>query len=133
MNTDSSKNVWDVLLVDDDPFTRQLFKTALKHTKLHLISASSYATALALLAELTPHLVIVDIMLPEGRDGYSLLKVLRSDYKLTCPFVATTAYYNDDTHARFRSEGFAGYLLKPLDVEGIADYLTQLVQSASPE
>jgi two-component system alkaline phosphatase synthesis response regulator PhoP len=117
-----------VLLIDDDEFSQRLFQTVLKHTNVQFIGASNQTDALEMVAREGFDLIVVDIMLPDGKDGFNLLHVLRTEYEITCPILAITAYYNDDTRAQFQQVGFNGWLLKPFQLESLLSYLSQFLQ-----
>lgn len=122
------KSSREVLLVDDDSDTQQMFRSALKRSPMSLMTASTFAQALEVLATHQPSLIILDIMLPEGHDGYKLLRMIRQQYGLTCPVIATSAYYDHDMQIRILEDGFSGFLPKPLVVEELSAYLQQFVQ-----
>ncbi|WP_116133631.1 response regulator [Tropicimonas sp. IMCC34043] len=67
----------EVLVVDDDPATRALFRRLLVREGWAVREASDGARALALIAEHAPGLVILDLMMP-NIDGFEVLRHLRS-------------------------------------------------------
>lgn len=112
-----------VLLVDDDPNVQSLFQMALDYHDIGLAVTTDRPTALKLLTEIVPEIIVLDIFLP-GTDGYKLLQEFRSLPGLaSCPVIATTAYYTTDTVTDIQKAGFDGYLPKPLDPEEVVNYL----------
>ena len=67
-----------VLLVDDDPDTREVAERILKDQGAVVIVASSGAEALSVLEVRRPDVVVSDISMPE-MDGYELLRQDRGD------------------------------------------------------
>ena len=122
---------FSVLLVDDDADTQSLFQDALDHYGIALKVASDQASTLMALASFSPDVVVLDIFL-QDTDGYKLLHTIRSlPQPVTCPIVATTAYYTSDTTGELQRQGFDGYLLKPLDPEGLVEYLQNIVKNSA--
>lgn len=68
----------DVLIVDDDPNNRLLLATLLNHSGHQALEAADGRSALELAAQKRPHLVIVDLGLPD-MSGMALIKHLRQD------------------------------------------------------
>ena len=67
-----------VLIVDDDPEMRSLYRLVLRHEGLDVIEAESGAEALSLIQTEDLALVLLDIMMPE-MDGYEVCRRLRAD------------------------------------------------------
>ncbi|HEX8130150.1 MAG TPA: response regulator [Pyrinomonadaceae bacterium] len=68
-----------VLVVDDERGIRELLTTALRHAGYNARAAASGETALKLIAQATPRLVLSDLMMPGGMSGYEFVARLRSD------------------------------------------------------
>jgi CheY-like chemotaxis protein len=122
-----------VLLVDDDPDTRNVFQLVMDHYQMQLTVAEDAETALNYLRANTPDVIVMDIFLP-GIDGYQALHQIRK-YALVpdCRVVATTAYYTADTQKDVLAWGFSGYLPKPLNPSNLVPYLQQIVNGNSQE
>jgi DNA-binding response OmpR family regulator len=69
-----------ILIVDDDPDMRSLYRLVLQHEGLEVIEAASGSEALSLIHQEPPALVLLDIMMPE-MDGYEVCRRLRSNPK----------------------------------------------------
>jgi signal transduction histidine kinase/CheY-like chemotaxis protein len=64
-----------------------------------------------------PHVVISDIGLPGGLDGYAVARALRSDPEFSgVRLIAVSGYANDDARRRSRAAGFDAHLAKPPDI-----------------
>ncbi|MEO0884514.1 MAG: response regulator, partial [Cyanobacteria bacterium J06648_10] len=83
-----------VLLVDDEPDSRELTSFVLQQAGAKVVSTSSGAEALAAISLQVPDLVISDVGMPEV-DGYMLMRQIRQlpAAKGGCvPAIALTAY-----------------------------------------
>ncbi len=67
-----------VLLVDDSPLDRVRMRTILTRTGYEVVELSRGAEAVARAREIRPHLVILDINLPDT-DGHTLCRAIRAD------------------------------------------------------
>jgi signal transduction histidine kinase len=68
-----------VLVVDDEHGIRELLTTALRHAGYNARSAASGETALKMIAQVAPRVVLSDLMMPGGMSGYEFVARLRSD------------------------------------------------------
>ncbi len=65
-----------VLLVDDNPVIRQIFRRALEQQQFKVVEAESAARALKLLESRQPGLIVLDLMML-GMDGFQFLTQMR--------------------------------------------------------
>ena len=105
-----------VLVVDDDPDTVQLLAELLGQRSVDVRVSGSVEQALAEVARETPDLIISDIAMP-GRDGYDLLKQVRTQIDAPMPVMAVSAYARVEDRARSAHAGFVAHVAKPLDVD----------------
>ncbi|MEP7336989.1 MAG: ATP-binding protein [Acidobacteriota bacterium] len=104
-----------VLVVDDDPFSRQLLVTILSHCRAEVRTATNGTEALALLQHWRPDVIVSDIEMPE-MDGIELIQSLRKRNNLArIPAAALTAYTRFEDRLRALSAGFQMYLAKPVE------------------
>ncbi len=105
----------EVLVVDDNPVSRELVREVLDSEGLRVLEASDGQEALQKIAESMPALVLLDIRMPL-RDGYNVLKEIRRDPRLaSIRVMAFTAYAMQGDRERALAEGFDGYITKPID------------------
>ncbi|MCD6550219.1 response regulator [bacterium] len=69
-----------ILLVEDDPFLIDIYKTKLKQEGFQVEVAKDGESALNLLEEKSPDLLLLDIVIPHV-DGWEILKWIRSKEK----------------------------------------------------
>lgn len=106
-----------VLVVEDDPETRQFYTDALSRAGFQIDQAHNGHQALEKAFESAPHLIVTDIAIP-GIDGLELCRKLRADVRTrTIPVLAITGY--DDRHYRDRARtaGADHVLIKPCGVD----------------
>ena len=101
-----------VLVVDDDPTTRQLLHRMLAKEGFRVVEAPSGEEGLRLARAERPDVITLDVVMP-GLDGWGVLAALKSDPDLAgIPVVMLTM--TDDRHLGF-SLGAAEYLTKPVE------------------
>jgi CheY-like chemotaxis protein len=70
-----------VLIVDDDPASRDLLSTSLKRAGYHTVQASGGDEALQLARKLRPDAITLDVLMPKT-DGWAVLGALKGDSDL---------------------------------------------------
>ena len=82
-----------VLVVDDDPISREFLRTLLGYRGHRTCEAADGDSALALAGRQPPDAVITDVLMP-GLDGYELARMLRSRPATSdIPIAFSTAHY----------------------------------------
>jgi predicted Zn finger-like uncharacterized protein len=71
-----------VLVVDDSRFFRELIVDVLKPLPLSILTAADGMEAMTLIRRGHPALVILDLNLPPGKNGYDLIRDIRADPSL---------------------------------------------------
>jgi len=118
-----------LLLVEDDPTSRQFMRAVLDALPCRVDDAGSIAEALAVDADARHDLWLLDANLPDGT-GSELLAQLRSRQPQagqlpdTCvPAVAHTADDSPELRAQLIRDGFVDVLLKPLTAASLSGSL----------
>ena len=107
------KNIKDcnILIIDDEkPLLDMLKHLLLTEGFKHIYTASSCLEGRLAFQNVTPHLVILDIMLPDG-DGFSLLQSFRQSS--TVPVLFLSARDEDENRLLGLGLGADDYLTKP--------------------
>ena len=112
VNADLSNLV--VLVVDDDPDSRDLVHRLLSDCGATVTAAASAAEALAATGNQQPDLLISDIGMPEI-DGYQLLRSLRASSDVRFPAIALTAFARSEDRTRALLAGFVAHVSKPVE------------------
>jgi PAS domain S-box-containing protein len=114
--------VGTVLVVDDDPISRDLIERALSRQGLHVEVACGGEQALRLARELRPDAITLDVIMP-GMDGWAVLSALKADPDLAEIPVILLSFVGN------KSLGFAlgasDYLTKPVDGKRLAALLNK--------
>ena len=114
-----------ILVVEDNEKNMKLFRDVLGATGFRTLEATTGAEAVALAAEHTPDLVLMDIQMPDV-DGVEALRRLRADARTaSIPVLAVTAQAMQGDRERFLAEGFDGYLSKPVNVRELIGSVRQ--------
>ncbi|MUG43713.1 response regulator transcription factor [Paenibacillus woosongensis] len=101
-----------ILVVDDDPFIRELVRLALRSDHYGILEAANGAEAIAMIHDERLELVIVDIMMP-GPDGLEVCREIKR--YLDIPVLMLTAKgTNLDKVTGFQA-GTDDYVVKPFD------------------
>ncbi|MCK5452923.1 MAG: response regulator, partial [Calditrichia bacterium] len=80
-----------VLIVDDEPSFQKLMKTQLEDKNYDVVNCLKSEEAVKLIEENSPHLVLMDIMMPK-MDGLEVCRHLRADTSLPfMPIILVTA------------------------------------------
>ena len=103
-----------ILLIDDDALLRRSLAFALERAGYAVTLAASAEEGLALLADVQPQLVLLDIGLP-GMDGLDALRQLRRRADL--PVIFVTARRRELEQVLGLELGADDYVTKPFDVE----------------
>jgi two-component system, cell cycle response regulator DivK len=107
-----------VLVVEDNEKNMKLFRDVLQAKGYRTLEATTGEEAVALAAEHSPDLVLMDIQLPDI-DGVDALARLRADGRsASIPVLALTAQAMSGDRERFLSAGFDGYVSKPVNIDG---------------
>jgi two-component system cell cycle response regulator DivK len=122
-----------VLIVEDDPGTRLLYREYLQHDGFRTVDAHNGHQALEKARALRPNAVLTDLAVP-GMDGFEFCRALReSPATRTIPILAVTGHseYLDEPD-RFAQAGIAHVLIKPCAPDIIAYELRRLLNDARP-
>ncbi|MEG4489645.1 response regulator [Microcoleus sp. D2_18a_B4] len=114
--------VGTVLVVDDDPISRDLIQRTLSRQGLHVEVAGGGEQALRLAKQLRPDAITLDVIMP-GMDGWAVLSALKADPELAEIPVILLSFVGN------KSLGFAlgasDYLTKPVDGKRLAALLNK--------
>jgi DNA-binding response OmpR family regulator len=116
-----------VLVVDDDPMVTRLVRINLELEDFQVEEAWDGNTAIRMMRENPPEILVLDIMMPR-MDGWEILRRVREDPGLKdMPVVLLTAKVQDEDMARGWRMGADGYITKPFNPVGLADILREVL------
>lgn len=117
-----------VLLVDDNPSDRTLFRKILGRAGFCVSELSSGLDAVAKTREVRPHVVVLDVNLPDT-DGYAVCRALRADpVCVGVPVLMLTARGHDRDILAALEAGADDYLNKDEAIEVILARVDRLVR-----
>ena len=118
-----------VLVVDDNPVSRELIREVLEDADLEVLEAENGGEALDKIAQEKPDIVLLDIQLPVY-DGYEVLHRVRSELKLDkLPVLALTAYAMREDREKALASGFDAYITKPIDAAALRIQVKRMLGS----
>jgi CheY-like chemotaxis protein len=115
-----------VLLLDDDPDSLEITNLVVTSSGAETRTCSSAAAARDILESWDPHVLVLDIEMPE-EDGYTFLRTLRrSGPRANTPAIALTAYGRSEDRIRALAAGFTFHLSKPVDPAELSEVIADL-------
>ncbi len=122
-----------ILIVEDNDKNMKLVRDVLQFHGFRTVEATRGEDGIALAREHFPDLILMDIALP-GIDGVDATKQLKADESTaSIPIVALTASVMQADRTRFVEAGFAGTIVKPIDVLKFPDQVLGYCTPAVPE
>ncbi|MFN3816255.1 response regulator transcription factor [Brevundimonas sp.] len=106
-----------VFLVEDDLLLREAVNMILSHAGFEVATTAVGREAVDLIARFRPHLVLLDIRLPDI-SGLTVLSELRAS-GFAMPIVMMTADHRPETVRDVMASGGSGYLLKPFEPQDL--------------
>jgi CheY-like chemotaxis protein len=121
-----------VLLVEDDPDSREMTRLMLEALGARVVTAEHGQAGLDALRIHAPDVALVDLMMPV-MDGFVFAERVRHDpnYR-SVRLVALTALTDEASFGQTRRIGFDGHLVKPITSSAL-DSLLQFYVAAKPD
>ncbi len=117
-----------IMIIEDNPITRKMLRVALESAGYTALEVADGESAVALLRDCRPSLIIQDMLLP-GIDGVELIKRLRAlPNGADLPILALSGFLSHVDETDVASAGFSGFLLKPIE----PSRLVQAIQTHLP-
>jgi two-component system cell cycle response regulator DivK len=102
-----------ILVVEDQPDSRQIIRDMLTPTGYEITEAENGEQALAAIAKQRPELILMDIQMPI-LDGYAATRLIKADPALrSIPIIAVTSYALSGEEKKARAAGCDDYVPKP--------------------
>jgi PAS domain S-box-containing protein len=119
-----------VLVVDDEPDTREMLKAGLGQCGAEVTAAGSAAEALTEIRQSPPDVLISDIGMPDV-DGYELIRKVRTmpaGQGGTVPAIALTAYARTEDRLQALRAGYQMHVTKPVELTELAAVVASLAK-----
>ncbi len=119
-----------VLIVDDDTVSLKLLKAVLEKGNYDVVPKASGKEALIYLQKGgSPALVISDVMMPRV-DGFQLLRMVRSDWRLRrVPFILCTTLNDSTAVMQGHDLGATDYIVKPIKPDVVLAKVAKALRS----
>lgn len=120
-----------ILIVDDEPFTVDLFETFLELNGYETVKAYNGEDGLVLAKIEHPDVMILDLMMPdiEGYEVCERLRAFQPTAKL--PILIVSARAEPSSRDRALKVGASGYLTKPVQFPVLLNELKRLLEARS--
>ncbi len=118
-----------VLVVDDNHDVAELLAEALELAGYRTSAEHDGRSALRAWRELSPHVGVFDVGLPD-LDGYQLAREVRAEHGKKPVLIAATGYGQPRDRERATTSGFDLHLVKPVSVEELIVVLDERMASA---
>ena len=126
MATNQPKRKLKILLVDDDPDTRQLVMMIIEKAGHKIQTTGHGKAALTLLQHERVDIILLDIMMPET-DGMAVLESIRQ--VSTAPVIMLTALSDAQIMEQCYMMGADDYIVKPFAMKKLLERIDRLAQS----
>ena len=106
-------DVHKLLIVDDDPGIRDMLVAAFNSDEYHVLEAEDGATALTLMTTGNPHVMLLDLGLPD-ESGLQVIESVRAYSNI--PIIVVSGSHEEDLKIRALEAGADDYVTKPFSV-----------------
>lgn len=110
----NTANLKRVLIVDDEPSSREILRIQLQAEDIDVVEAASGAEALQRMPELAPDVILLDVMMPE-MDGYAVCSRLKQSISYRhIPVILLTTLDSVADRVRGLEAGADEFITKPV-------------------
>ncbi|MEQ1506692.1 MAG: response regulator [Myxococcota bacterium] len=114
-----------VLVVEDNVDAAEALQMLLEFAGHEVRIAFDARRGIDLAKSWRPHVILSDLGLPGGMDGYDLARALGTELERPWTLVALSGYGRAEDKARAREAGFDAHLTKPVEIEALERLLGQ--------
>lgn len=118
-----------ILVVDDEPNIVQFLELGLQNEGFAVETAQDGITALNLIKQFQPHVVILDVMMP-GMDGFEVCRMLKKTENVAV--IMLTARDEVDDRVKGLNLGADDYMVKPFSFEELLARIYARIRNQFP-
>jgi excisionase family DNA binding protein len=116
-----------VLIVDDDERVREYVRVNLEMEGYAVREAGSADEGLGVLEEVSPDLILLDVMMPQV-DGWEMLRRVQERHGVgAIPVVMFSGKVNEQSAEEATARGAQGFVGKPFDPQQLIEHAKQLL------
>jgi two-component system cell cycle response regulator DivK len=121
-----------VLYVEDNEFNRKIVRQLLARTSYQLMEAVDGESGVAMAAEHTPDLVLMDVQLPR-LSGLDATRAIRSDPRTAhVPVIVVTSFALSGDESKAMAAGASAYLAKPYSPRELMALIRRFAPEETP-
>ncbi|MBP6912710.1 MAG: response regulator [Candidatus Pacebacteria bacterium] len=119
-----------VYLIEDDQFLQKLILRKLMSADFEINSAPNWDIAKEVITEFKPDVLILDLMLPVGIDGFEILKYVRSKHAFKDTMIIVFSNMaSDDSEKKAIELGANAYMIKSnFTLDELVDKVNELAK-----
>jgi len=118
-----------ILLVDDEPNILHFLELGLKNEGFEVKTALDGITALSMVNQFQPHVVILDVMMP-GIDGFEVCRILKEREKVA--LIMLTARDDVEDRVKGLNLGADDYMVKPFSFDELLARIYARIRNQFP-
>jgi CheY-like chemotaxis protein len=108
-----------VLIVDDQPSIVMTLKFQVMNAGYDVLTATSGETALTIVEEQKPELVLLDVMMPQINGWEVCRRIKANPATREIPVFMVTALHGDADSSEARNSGASEFLVKPIKTDDL--------------
>jgi diguanylate cyclase (GGDEF)-like protein/PAS domain S-box-containing protein len=121
-----------VLVVDDDATIRQLVRSAIAPLGCQVLEATQGQQAMEVFLRERPHLVLLDVVMGDGPDGFEVCKRIREDSdSFEVPVLMMTGLEDLESIQRAYMAGATDFILKPFNLHIVRNRVRYMLRMRS--
>ena len=117
-----------LVIVDDEVMNLKLIRQALSDQPIEIFASADPLEGLELVRSKHPHLVFLDLMMPDLGGLELLERIVEMDPGIDV--ILMTGYYTPESAVEAIQKGACDYLTKPLSIPKLRERMRQLVEAA---
>ena len=118
-----------ILIVEDQVDVLKLLEFVFKAENRKVFLAECGEEALEIARDTIPDVILLDIMLPGGIDGYEVARVLKNDPTTTnCAIIVMTAKVQEQDKIAALEAGADDFIGKPFDLEDLKTKVARFLE-----